>query len=288
MAERCEVCEEDFADKRGLANHNRFKHQPETPPATGAFDDEPELDPEVIAAIREEVAAEETAAAAPGDTPEVERRPQGPAKPEGKPGRPGLFDRIRSQKPRDGGPGPSEPGKPETRPTVPKPRRVSTQEFWGDVIEAGSGMVARTGYVPMSRAMAMTSPVGGEIIEDATKGTLIDRGVQPLVRNAAKWQDLGDYLGFIFAIGAAQAQPERAPIMLAFARKRLVNLLPKIAANMVKQRKREKAAAEAIQTIMPEFADLDLGDDPVGGLIEMLFAAPEQPAAPPEPEPAVA
>lgn len=270
----CDVCEQQFKDPRGLAAHNRFKHAPTSPAANGAYDDD------VTAGFRAEVQADPETAVTPE---EGERRPQ--VSRDTPKAKPGLFDRIRRETPKDGGPA-TTPKVGERKPATPKPRRVSTQDFWGDLIEAGSGMVARTGYVPMSRAMAMTSPVGGEIIEDATKGTVIDKAVQPLVRNAEKWQDLADYLGFIAAIGVAQAQPEKAPMALTFARKRLVNLLPKIAANVVKQRQKERKAAEAIQTLLPEFEELQLGDDPVTGLIDMLFAAPEQPPA--QPEPAVA
>ena len=193
----------------------------------------------------------------------------------------GVFDRLRTTKPADGGPA-KPAGKPtkETRPKQPAPRRVSTQDFWADGVEGFSSLFARTGYVPMSRAMAWSSPVAGEIIEDATKGTLIDKGIQPIVRNAEKWQDLFDLIGFWAAIGVAQAQPEKAPMALVFARKRLVNLLPKIASSMAKQRKKEREAAEALATLMPEMEELQLGDDPVTALIEMLFAAPDMAGAP--------
>lgn len=158
-------------------------------------------------------------------------------------------------------------------------------------MEGGAGIVARTGYVPMSRAMVWSSPVAGEIIEEATKGTLIDKGVQPLVRNAEKWSDLFDLIGFWGAIGLAQAQPEKAPMAMMFARKRLVNLLPKIAANIAKQKKKERAAAQALADIMPELRDdlieigLDPDGDPIEGMLKLLFAPPEGMTMPQEPAP---
>ena len=287
----CGICERTFKDGRGLAAHNRQKHDPATPAANGAGaaytdDGDEELTAEELAAVRAEMAAEAAAeaAAAAADQAAVERRPEA-SKPADKPrrGLSGLFPHVRSEKPTDGG----REASPEKRPTTPKPRRVSTQDFWGDGVEGVASLVMRTGYVPMGRAMVWSSPVAGEIIEDATKGTLVDKVVQPVVRNAEKWQDLFDLIGFWAAIGMAQTQPEKAPMALMFARKRLVNLLPKIAANMAKQRKKERAAAEAIQTLLPELEGLELGDDPIQGLIEMLFAAPDQ-QAPPQPEPAVA
>ncbi len=166
----------------------------------------------------------------------------------------------------------------ERKPAAPK-RRVSTADFWGDLVGPVSAISARAGYVPMARAMEWSSPVVGEIVEDATKGTLADRAVQPFVRNSEKWQDLFDLFGFWGAIGLAQRNPAQAPAALDFARKRFVNLLPRIAANIKKERAKEKAAADALIELMPDirelFPEMADTDDPVGLLISSLFAAPE-------------
>ena len=173
----------------------------------------------------------------------------------------------------------------ERKPTVAK-RRVSTADFWGDLVAPAAGVSARAGYVPMARAMEWSSPVVGEIIEDATKGTLADRAVQPFVRNAEKWQDFYDLIGFWAAIGMAQRNPAQAQGALDFARKRLVNLLPKIAKNIKAERAKERQAVEALVELMPDISELfpDMGpnDDPVALLIQSLFAAPEGQHAAPE------
>ena len=98
----------------------------------------------------------------------------------------------------------------ERRPSANKARRVGTLDFWGDVVEGGASVVGRAGYVPMARSMAWSSPVAGEIIENATKDTFVDKLIQPVVRNQAKWQDLFDLLGLWGAIGIAQANPAQA------------------------------------------------------------------------------
>jgi hypothetical protein len=127
--------------------------------------------------------------------------------------------------------------------------------------------------------MQWSSPVAGDIIEDATKGTPIDRVVQPLVRNSEKWQDLFDLFGFWAAIGVAQRNPMAAPQALTFARARFVNLLPRIAANIKKERAKERSAAEALTELMPDIRELfpEFGpdDDPIDLLIQSLFAAPD-------------
>ena len=172
----------------------------------------------------------------------------------------------------------------ERKPVVAK-RRVSTADFWGDLVSPAAALSARAGYVPMARAMEWSSPVVGEIIEDATKGTLPDKLIQPIVRNSEKWADLFDLLGFWGAIGMAQRNPANAAGSLEFARKRLVNLLPRIAANIKKERAKERQAVEALVELMPDISELfpDMGpnDDPVALLIQSLFAAPEgMPAEP--------
>jgi hypothetical protein len=174
--------------------------------------------------------------------------------------------------------GEAPPKTEERRPAAPK-RRSSTAGLWGDIVGPVSAISARAGYVPMARAMVWSGPVVGEIIEDATKGTPIDRVVQPFVRNSEKWEDLFDLLGFWSAIGIAQRNPAQAPAALDFARKRLVNLLPRIAKNIKAERARERAAVDALVELMPDIRELfpEAGpdDDPVGLLIQSLFAAPE-------------
>jgi hypothetical protein len=175
----------------------------------------------------------------------------------------------------------SAPGGAERRPSVAPKRRVSTADFWGDAVEGASSLVGRAGYVPAARAMVWTSPVAGDIIEDATKGTIADKLVQPLARNAEKWNDLFDLLGFWAAIGAAQANPAQAPAAMNFARKRLVNMLPRIARKIKEQKTKEREAVAALAELMPDLGDLfpggeiPAGVDPVDALLMSLFAPPE-------------
>lgn len=186
-----------------------------------------------------------------------------------------LFAGARDEAPADSS---GAPKTAERKPSAPK-RRASTADFWGDLVGPAAAMSARAGYVPMARAMEWSSPVVGEIIEDATKGTLADRAVQPFVRNSEKWQDLFDLLGFWGAIGMAQRNPAQAEAALGFARKRFVSLLPRIAANIKKERAKERQAVEALTELLPDIRELfpEAGpdDDPVGLLIQSLFAAPD-------------
>jgi len=205
-----------------------------------------------------------------GDGP-PERRPSVPVPTPDKPK--GLAARLFGGGGDGGDKAPKATG--EKRPAAQRGRRVSTAELWGSAVSPIASVAARAGYVPMARAMVWSSPVAGDIIEDATKGTPIDRLVQPIAKGGEKWQDLFDLLGFWAAIGMAQANPAQAPAALQFARGRLVNLLPRIAKNIKAQRERERDAVEALTELMPDlaelFPDMTEGDDPVAKLIESLF-----------------
>lgn len=241
--------------------HRQEKGRPVKQPAAPSLDD---------AVMPDEVIQAPTA----GDA-YVEQKPTDP-KAEKKKDSGGLLGKLWSE--RSNKDNATPPKTDERKPVTPK-RRASTAGFWGDLVGPVSAVSARAGYVPMARAMEWSSPVVGEIIEDATKGTLIDKGIQPFVRNSEKWQDLFDLLGFWGAIGMAQRNPAQAPAALDFARKRLVNLLPRIASNIRKEREKEKKAVEALIELMPDIRELfpEAGpdDDPVGLLIQSLFAAPE-------------
>ncbi len=168
--------------------------------------------------------------------------------------------------------------------------RVSTSEFWSDVVEGLVPVVSRGGLPAMGRAIAWTSPVAGDIIEDVTRGGIVDKIVQPVARNQRKYEDLFDLIGLWAAVGYMQTNPDQAFQAVEFAKKRIKRLLPRISKKIVKERKDEKAAVEAMAEIMPEILDfareVGLEDDPIEALLQMMFvqvAAPE-----PTPEPAVA
>jgi hypothetical protein len=192
--------------------------------------------------------------------------------------KPTLYDRLTGKK-KDTTAAPTGEVRPARRPKTTG--RVKTADFWGDVVSGASGLVARTGDLPVARAMDWTSPVAGEIIEDATKDTFADRLVQPLARNAEKWEDLFDLVGFWSAIGAAERNPANAPAAMRFARKRFVRLLPRIHKKIMAEREQERKATEAVIELMPDIAELfpdgviPDGVDPVDALMMSLFAMPE-------------
>lgn len=273
----CADCpDRTFASQGAVTMHRRWKHGADESPAAGA-DAGTALGSDAGGGAYADASTERRPSSPDGATPMLEEERQ-----------PTLSSRLFGNKKSPGGAmgGDRSGGTGERRPVATK-KRANATEFWGGAVEFGASMVGRAGYVPMARSMVWSSPVAGEIIEDATKGTVVDRLVQPLVRNGEKWQDLFDLIGLWGSVGIAQANPAQAPAAMAFARKRLVNLLPRIAANIRKQRATEKAAVEALAELMPDLAELfpdaPEGTDPVDLLLRSLFAPPGMTEPQPEP-----
>jgi hypothetical protein len=169
--------------------------------------------------------------------------------------------------------------------------RVRTADWWGDGVAGLGTLMAKTEFVPLGRCMTVTSPIAGEIIEDVTKGGIVDKLVQPVVRSRRKYEDMFDLFGLWAAVGYAQQNPRQAEQAIRFAKSRLIKLLPRIGKQIVKKQKEERAAVDAIAEVMPELmefaAEMGVPGDPVEALLRGFFAPPED-VDTREPEEAVA
>lgn len=157
--------------------------------------------------------------------------------------------------------------------------RVRTADWWGDGVAGLGTLMAKTEFVPLGRCMTVTSPIAGEIIEDVTKGGIVDKLVQPVVRSGRKYEDMFDLFGLWAAVGYAQQNPRQAEQAIRFAKSRLIKLLPRIGKQIVKKQKEERAAVDAIAEVMPELmefaAEMGVPGDPVEALLRGFFAPPE-------------
>lgn len=107
------------------------------------------------------------AAATTADVPPAERRPRNVRK--GRAPAASIKDRIKGR-------GKSRGGRSKTRhPRVPVDSLC--EKVWSAVARALLPVDP-----PVSRCLAMSSPVAGVLLEDAVKGTIVDRGLQPLAR----------------------------------------------------------------------------------------------------------
>lgn len=219
------------------------------------------------------------------------------------PRRRGIFSRRKAQ-PADGAPS------RRTSERAPKPsrsaggRRVSAADTFADLWGFGGAYLARSGHAPTGRMLAFQAPVAGEILDDAVKGTVIDKAVVQKIVGARGRFDA------VFAIvgppalawqmeKAMQAGDEgRFRMLEGMLKSSIKSALPTMVPAMRKVRQRESAAQEAMADLLDEaeLAAMGLrleGGKPVDAsgtvvdvgdvFVAMLFAEWEAPPAPPPP-----
>ena len=232
--------------------------------------------------------------------PSSEVRPGSPAlrDPERGRARPGWRDRFRRRR----APKPERPATKETRPARGNRRRVSAVDDFTDVaMWAGDFFGQRTPYRATGHAIALNASTTGFMLDDAVKGTLVDRGlVQPAVRNRERVEAVLVCFEIPFIVnmierellregqtqdGAREAMDRWAPRLRRAVQRALPLMVPAI--------KKVRAREAELQAAAAEIYGEDIGgaQDPIEAimreLLSPLFAGPgpEQPA-PPQPAPA--
>lgn len=148
----------------------------------------------------------------PADPGEPGEEPGAPADVEVRPKRPraapakSLAERIRSGRGKGSARGTGKrPGR--ARPAQPRVSVAGTVEWcWGILARA-----AQPVSVPLSRCLAMQSPVAGLVLEDAVKGTVVDRVLQPIARGQERMQTVGALILLPVAIAGLEAAEGLAP-----------------------------------------------------------------------------
>lgn len=164
-----------------------------------------------------------------------------------------------------------------------KPADDLLEGLWG----AGGSLLAQTGIdIPVGRVMTFQAPAAGIILDKAIAGTLPDRFLlQPIVRKKDEAEALGALLGLPAVVFLMERNPTAAQTLMPLLRMALeANFVP-----MAQAAARQKKRAEANRKAMAElFPDMPAGADPIGDIIEQIFAPPPNYQAQPEPEPASA
>lgn len=160
----------------------------------------------------------------------------------------------------------------KTSETKPKAytKRVSGADSIGDAWSALGGLISRNPrHRPSGMLLQWQSAAAGEIIDEAIKGTVIDRMiVQKAVKARGRFDLIGSVLlppAIVFAI---EMNPDRAPMLIPVLENSLRNSLPHMVPAVKKARKREEEQAEAIRELFPDAPE---GIDPVKELINELF-----------------
>ena len=155
-------------------------------------------------------------------------------------------------------------------------RRVSTADTLADVW-AGLGSTAmRSGYVPTGRMMQFQSQVAGEMLDEAVKGSVIDRKIlQPVVKSRGRYDLISAVFGPPMLVLAIERDPSKAELLIPLLKAQIRSSLPLMLPAIKKVQEKERKAAEAAAQMFP---DLPEGEDPVDAIIEMLFAGINVPA----------
>lgn len=162
------------------------------------------------------------------------------------------------------------------RQRAPKPaarsrRRVSLESTAAGAWELLASAAARSGLTPTARVLGMQAPVAGVILEDALRGTVVDRVLQPLARMGDKGGSVVALLAPPVLVSVATMYPQRAEEILPMLRACL-RQWALVAGPAIKEReKRERKAAEAL-----ELPDGQTVDDLVDSWIAGFWQMPDQ------------
>ena len=170
------------------------------------------------------------------------------------------------------------PDTKEKKPKVTKMgRRQSAAETIGDLQSGLGGLLVRSGnHRPLGTWLQFSSAVNGEILDDAVKGTAIDRLIlQPVAKGRGKFDAVGAVFGPPAIIYAIEKDPSKADALIPLLKSSIRNALPLMAPAIKKVQKREQEILEAAQELG---FDVSNGQDPADEIIAMLFAGWEPPA----------
>jgi hypothetical protein len=159
----------------------------------------------------------------------------------------------------------------EKRPVVSKGKRVSTAPTISDLWSGAGGLAVRSGkHAPLGRLMQWQAPVAGEMLDEAVKGTIVDRMVlQPVAKGRGRFDALGAVFGPPLIVMAIERNPQNAEMLIPMLKASIRSSLPLMVPAIKKVAAREAAAAEAARELFP---DLGPGEDPVDSIIAMMFA----------------
>ncbi len=158
----------------------------------------------------------------------------------------------------------------ELKPGGGSTKRVSAADSLGDLWAGVGGLLTRLpNHAPSGRLLQFQSQAAGEILDEALKGTFVDK---MLLQKGVKLRGRFDVLGAVLMppaiVFAIETNPERAPYLIPLLESSLRNALPHMVAPIKKARKREADQAEAIRELFPDAPE---GSDPIRELISEIF-----------------
>jgi len=118
--------------------------------------------------------------------------------------------------------------------------------------------------------MQFQSQVAGEMLDEALKGSLVDRKLlQPIVKSRGRFDLISAVVGPPLLVMAIERDPSKAELLIPVLKSQIRSSLPLMLPAIKKVQEKERKAAEAAAELFP---DLPEGQDPVDAIIAMLFA----------------
>ena len=199
-----------------------------------------------------------------------------------------LF--LKKDKPKVSVPGASPSSTKERRPSSGgRQRRESAAETISDGWAALGGVAIRTGtHAPLGRCMQWQAPVAGEMLDDALKGSIVDKmALQRVVKGRQRFDLLGAVLGPPLLVLAIERNPDAAKSLMPMLASSIRHSLPLMVPAIKKAKERERKVAEATALLFEDDPDFPAGEDPVAYILSMMFEGwvPPQPQAEPVPVP---
>lgn len=139
-------------------------------------------------------------------------------------------------------------------------RRVSLEDGGGIVWTVLANVVGGAGLIPAARVMAFQAPVAGVVLDDALKGTFVDKALQPIARAADKGGDVGALILPPLLVGLIQKRPELYPQMYPVLRELMCRWYEVAGPALRKKQEREAKRTE------------EMGGVDIDALIAALFA----------------
>lgn len=178
-------------------------------------------------------------------------------------------------------------------PAPPKDPKAKIKGFFGrgargprkDVSEIGemfwslaSQFAAKTGRVPMARALAFETPAAGVVLDEAVKGTALDRLLlQPLAKTNDRMGPAFALVAMPLVVNYISLHPEKANAFAPMVKSLIGPLLISMVGAAKKQKKQEeslKAALDDLGEILPPeiMAEINAGRMTVeDALIAFIF-----------------
>ena len=194
----------------------------------------------------------------------------------------GLFDRLK-RKDKAAAEDTPKPPKRTKQAGARVGRRASAADTLADVWSGVGSLAIRSGqHAPLGRCLQFQAPVAGEMLDEAVKGSFIDKLVlQPVVKGRGRFDLLGAVLGPPLIVLAIERNPEQIDALMPMLRSSVRASLPLMVPAIKKVQEKERRAAEAAAELFPDLAP---GEDPVDGIIAMMFADWTPQAREPEPQ----